>query len=194
MCQNKNHKSLESLEQSLDRVNTWIGNCDQKAGFLLAIIGVLIAVIFSSDFSQSIVNIIVNPYREYLRNPELYEFRLIRFIYFIFIVVSIIAGVVSIVFVLLSLTAAIDINKYKREECNSDLVVNSLLFFGSISIRKYNDFKDMEGINYEDDLKSQIFINSTICTRKFKRYNLSIISFIVMLGAFVASNIIRLFC
>ena len=35
MCQNKTHKSLESLEQSLDRVNAWIGNCDQKAGFLL---------------------------------------------------------------------------------------------------------------------------------------------------------------
>ena len=85
MCQNKTHKSLESLEQSLDRVNAWIGNCDQKAGFLLAIIGVLIAIIFSSDFSQSIVDTIVNPYREYIRNPELNEYRLIRFVYFIFI-------------------------------------------------------------------------------------------------------------
>lgn len=194
MCQNKTHKSLESLEQSLDRVNAWIGNCDQKAGFLLAIIGVLIAIIFSSDFSQSIVDTIVNPYREYIRNPELNEFRPIRFIYFIFIVISIIASFVSIIFALLSITAAIDIKKYKKDDGNSELVDNSLLFFGSISSKKYNDFSEMSGVSYEDDLKSQIFINSNICTRKFKRYNFSLISFIVMLSAFVASNIIVLFC
>lgn len=194
MCQNKTHKSLESLEQSLDRVNAWIGNCDQKAGFLLAIIGVLIAIIFSSDFSQSIVDTIVNPYREYIRNPELNEFRLIRFVYFIFIVISIIASFVSIIFALLSITAAIDIKKYKKDDGNSELVDNSLLFFGSISSKKYNDFREMSDVSYEDDLKSQIFINSNICTRKFKRYNFSLISFIVMLSAFVASNIIILFC
>lgn len=194
MCQNKTHKSLESLEQSLDRVNAWIGNCDQKAGFLLAIIGVLIAIIFSSDFSQSIVDTIVNPYREYIRNPELNEFRPIRFIYFIFIVISIIASFVSIIFALLSITAAIDIKKYKKDDGNSELVDNSLLFFGSISSKKYNDFREMSDVSYEDDLKSQIFINSNICTRKFKRYNFSLISFIVMLSAFVASNIIVLFC
>lgn len=193
MCQNKNHKSTESLEQSLDRVNAWISNCDQKAGFLLSIIGVFIAIIFSSDFSQSIVDNIVNPYKEYIRNPDLNEFKLIRFIYFLFVVISIIASFVSIIFALLSITAAIDIKKYKIDDGNSELVGNSLLFFGSISRRKYNDFKDMAGINYEDDLKSQIFINSTICTRKFKRYNISLISFVVMLGAFVASNMIRLF-
>ena len=194
MCQNKTHKSLESLEQSLDRVNAWIGNCDQKAGFLPAIIGVLIAIIFSSDFSQSIVDNIVNPYREYIRTPELNEFRLIRFIYFIFIVISIIASFVSIIFALLSITAAIDIKKYKKDDGNSELVDNSLLFFGSISSKKYNDFREMSDVSYEDDLKSQIFINSNICTRKFKRYNISLISFIVMLSAFVASNIIILFC
>ena len=194
MCQNKTHKSLESLEQSLDRVNAWIGNCDQKAGFLLAIIGVLIAIIFSSDFSQSIVDTIVNPYREYIRNPELNEFRLIRFIYFIFILISVIASFVSIIFALLSITAAIDIKIYKKDDCNSELVDNSLLFFGSISSKKYNDFREMSDVSYEDDLKSQIFINSNICTRKFKRYNFSLISFIVMLSAFVASNIIILFC
>ena len=147
MCQNKNHKSLESLEKSLDRVNAWIGNCDQKAGFLLAIIGVLVAIIFSSDFSQSIVDNIVNPYREYIKNPELNEFRLIRFIYFIFIIVSIIASVVSIIFALLSLTASIDIKKYIQQEGNSELVGNSLLFFGSISSSKYNDYKEMEDVN-----------------------------------------------
>ena len=184
---------MESLEQSLDRVNAWISNCDQKAGFLLSIIGVFIAIIFSSDFSQSIEDNIVNPYKEYIRNPDLNEFKLIRFIYFLFVVISIIASFVSIIFALLSITAAIDIKKYKIDDGNSELVGNSLLFFGSISRRKYNDFKDMAGINYEDDLKSQILINSTICTRKIKRYNISLISFVVMLGAFVASNMIRLF-
>lgn len=194
MCQNKNHKTLESLEQSLDRVNAWIGNCDQKAGFLLAIIGVIITILFSSDFSQSIVDNVVNPYREYIKNPELKEFSLIRFIYFLFIVITIIASFVSIIFALLSITAAIDIKKYKKDDGNSELVDKSLLFFGSISSKKYNEFKEKSDVSYEDDLKSQIFINSIICTRKFKRYNISLISFIVMLSVFVASNIIILFC
>ena len=132
MCQNKNHMTLESLEQSLDRVNAWIGNCDQKAGFLLAIIGVIITILFSSDFSQSIVDNVVNPYREYIKNPELKEFSLIRFIYFLFIVITIIASFISIIFALLSITAAIDIKKYKKDDGNSELVDKSLLFFGSI--------------------------------------------------------------
>ena len=128
MCQNRNHKTMESLEQSLERVNAWIGNCDQKAGFLLAIIGVLVAILFSSDFIQSIMDIIVNPYKDYIRNPENNEFKLIRFIYSIFIVVSMTASIVSIIFALLSLTAAIDIKKYKRDINNSELVDNSLIF------------------------------------------------------------------
>lgn len=194
MCQNKNHKTLESLEQSLDRINGWIGNCDQKAGFLLAIIGILVAILFSSDFSKSIVEIIVNPYREYRKCPGLNEFNLTRFAFFLFVVVSIISCVTSIIFSLLSLTAAINIKKFKQVEGNSDLVDNSLLFFGSISSRNYNEFKNMDEVDYGEDLKSQVFINSIICTRKFKRYNTSLIAFVVMLGAFVASFITSLFC
>jgi len=35
----------EQLEQNLERVNGWIGNCDQKASFLLALVGVVTAII-----------------------------------------------------------------------------------------------------------------------------------------------------
>lgn len=48
----RKYKSIESLELSLDRINAWISNCDQKAGILLATIGVMITVLFTTDFES----------------------------------------------------------------------------------------------------------------------------------------------
>ena len=62
MCQTRNHKSIESLELSLDRVNTWISNCDQKAGFLLATIGIVLAILFATDFVNEVKDKIVEPF------------------------------------------------------------------------------------------------------------------------------------
>lgn len=194
MCQNKNHKTIESLEQSLDRVNSWIGNCDQKTGFLLAIIGILIAIVFSSNFADTIKNEIVTPFLKYRQTPEKYSLCYTRAIYFVFLLVTFISCTLSLVYSLLALTAAIDIKNFKKKQGNNDLVDRSLLFFGSISaFGKYSDFKNMAGIDYEEDLKSQIFINSSICTNKFKRYIISLYSFLVMVLGFVALFITKLF-
>ena len=45
----------EKLTQNLDRVNMWIGNCDQKASLLLTMLGVVITVICTSDFARIIL-------------------------------------------------------------------------------------------------------------------------------------------
>lgn len=194
MCQKKNHKTIESLEQSLDRVNSWIGNCDQKTGFLLAIIGILIAIVFSSNFADTIRKEIVTPFLEYLKSPEDYTFSCTRVLYFVLLLVTFISCTLSLVYSLLALTAAIDIQAFKKKPGNNELVGNSLLFFGSISkLGKYSDFKNMAGVDYEEDLKSQIFVNSTICTNKFRRYNISLYSFLVMVLGFVALFITGLF-
>lgn len=63
MCQQeRNHKSVESLELSLDRINSWISNCDQKAGFLLATIGIVLAILFATDFVGVVKKDIVEPF------------------------------------------------------------------------------------------------------------------------------------
>lgn len=193
MCQQRNHKSIESLEQSLDRINSWISNCDQKAGFLLAILGVLIPIVFTSDITERIKEILLVPYKAYCDTPDLYEFNGIRFVYFVILVVTIIACLVSIIAVLLSITANITIRQFKKDEGNEQLIENSHLFFGSIKKMKYITFRQMSDVCYEEDLKSQIFINSSICTRKFKFYNIGIYAFIVMAICFIALFILNLF-
>ena len=39
----------EQMERNLDRINMWIGNCDQKASFLLAFLGVAATLFVTSD-------------------------------------------------------------------------------------------------------------------------------------------------
>ena len=82
MCQQiRDHKSIESLEQSLDRVNMWIGNCDQKAGFLLATIGVIMTILFTSDFMKEVKNAVIKPFLEYWGNQGDFEFCLLNFLF-----------------------------------------------------------------------------------------------------------------
>lgn len=193
MCQQRNHKSIESLEQSLDRINGWIGNCDQKAGFLLAILGVLIPIVFTSDISERINEILLSPYKAYREMPNLYEFNAVRFVYFVLLVATIIACMISIISVLLSITANITTKEFKKMHGNEQLIETSFLFFGSIKKMTYAAFREMSDANYEDDLKSQIFVNSSICTRKFKFYNIGLYAFIVMAVCFIALFILNLF-
>lgn len=193
MCQQRNHKSIESLEQSLDRINGWISNCDQKAGFLLAILGVLIPIVFTSDISERINEILLSPYKGYREMPNLYEFNAVRFVYFVLLVATIIACLISIIAVLLSITANIKIEEFKKKHGNEHLVEKSYLFFGSIKKITYGTFREMSDASYEDDLKSQIYVNSSICTRKFKFYNIGLYAFIVMAVCFIALFILNLF-
>ena len=53
---------------------------------------------------------------------------------------------------------------------NPDLVKTSYIFYGTISQMKYDDFKK-EGVEFEEDLKSQIYVNSQTATTKFENYN-----------------------
>ena len=43
------NRKKEELQFTLESVNSWVNNCDQKAGILLAIVGVAITVIMTSD-------------------------------------------------------------------------------------------------------------------------------------------------
>lgn len=84
------------LKDNLDRVNMWIGNCDQKASFILAIIGVVLSICFTSDSDpfKYIKNDIVNPIVSTLENSRFIsvlttvEALLLLFI-FLFLIMSI---------------------------------------------------------------------------------------------------------
>ena len=169
MCQQeRTHKSIESLELSLDRINSWISNCDQKAGFLLATIGIVLAILFATDFVGGVKKDIVEPFLCYLDKPEEYEFSLIRFLFFVVLMSSVITCAVSAVYALLAISATVD--SKKQHENNQTLPNKSYLFFQAISSVDFATYTEFEQVSYEEDLLGQIYINSSICTKKFNSY------------------------
>lgn len=179
MCQQiRDHKSIESLEQSLDRVNMWIGNCDQKAGFLLATIGVIMTILFTSDFMKEVKNAVIKPFLEYWGNQGDIEFCLLNFLFSICFAATIVLSIISAIYALRSISATIDSKKIISD--NPNVVNKSFLFFQTISFMTYDEFKNHEGADYQLDLLSQIYINSKICTKKFESYQTALRFFYVV--------------
>lgn len=192
MCQQeRNHKSIESLELSLDRINSWISNCDQKAGFLLATIGIVLAILFATDFVGGVKKYIIEPFLCYFDKPIEYEFSLIRFLFFIVLVSSVITCAVSAIFALLAISATVD--SKKQQPNNPTLSNKSYLFFQTISSIDFETYSKFGQISYADDLMSQIYINSSICTKKFNRYKVALGSFYAVVISIAIMYVLYLF-
>ena len=192
MCQQeRNHKSVESLELSLDRINSWISNCDQKAGFLLATIGIVLAILFATDFVGVVKKDIVEPFLCYLDMPKAFEFSLIRFLFFIVLMSSVITCAVSAIFALLAISATVD---SKKQHVNNPTLSNySYLFFQTISSGNFETYSKFEQVSYADDLMSQIYINSSICAKKFKSYKVALGSFYAVVISIAIMYVLYLF-
>ncbi len=161
-------KSKDELQFTLESINLWLNNCDQKAGMLLAVIGVAITILFTSDFVKLIRGYIFTPFFEFCEGQGEFLFSWGRFSVFIFLVVVAVFLIITCYYLFKSIEA--NINYTKMYEENPGLVKKSYIFFGSISGMKYEDFKK-DDINYDSDLKSQIYVNSKIATAKFQNYN-----------------------
>lgn len=172
MCQNRDYKSIESLELSLDRVNSWISNCDQKAGLLLATIGIVLAILFATDFVDVVKSSIIEPFMLCLKEPEHYEFSSSRFFFSISLLLSVLTCVISSVYALRTISA--ELNAKEISKVNPSLLSDSYLFFQTISSKSYEDFSEFEGVEYQKDLLSQIYINSSICSKKFGYYKIAL--------------------
>ena len=51
----------EELTLRLDRVNSWINNCDQKSSIILAIEGVVLTILCTSDYISFIHQRLIFP-------------------------------------------------------------------------------------------------------------------------------------
>ena len=51
----------DELKSRLDRVNSWINNCDQKASILLAVEGVVLTILCTSDYISLIRQKLISP-------------------------------------------------------------------------------------------------------------------------------------
>ncbi|MCH5242704.1 MAG: hypothetical protein J1F67_09840 [Muribaculaceae bacterium] len=148
-----------------DQIIRWTENCDTKSSIILAFIGVILSILFTSEF-------ILNTLTEQIHNIIIYycnkigDFSLRSTLMFVTLISFLILVFISCNFLIKSLKANIN--------CSED----SLLFFGKIAQftkEEYiNKFRDTSEIDLKLDKLSQIYICAKICMNKFFYYNKSI--------------------
>ena len=154
----------DEMERNLDRINMWIGNCDQKASFLLAFLGVAATIFLTSDVVSKIKGILITPFVDYWRNG-IGTFSIYRLLIAVSLVIGSICILASLVHLLFSLMAKTDYSKFQQPGMEK----RSVLFYLHIASMNYSEFSRAENDRY-NDLRSQAYVNSCICTDKFKHY------------------------
>lgn len=157
--------------KNLDRVINWVSNCDNKVSYLLALQGIILAIIFTSNYTTCIIKTFSYNFSlvDYVRSS------IFRFFEGVCLYSFIIFNILSLYNAYLTLQARLNPTIYKENGLNT----NSVLFFDSIANRKFNDFvNDQQSTSTNNqlynDIDSQVFIISKICQLKFKHYNLAL--------------------
>ena len=158
---------------TLDRIIGWIGNSDSKSSIMLALVGILISILFTSDFILTSLQEMIKPVLTYYKTG-FGKFDLsITVTLVVFLAMSSYL-IASLFYLLKSLTAKTDSN----QTGDNNLKIESLIYFGSIQKRTFEEYKvavsSETETEKEEDVLSQIYINSKRCQEKFDNYNKSI--------------------
>lgn len=176
---------IEITTQTLERNLGFISNCDNKASIILTAVGVLLTIILTSEGLASIKDIL---------KKILSQITFLNFIYMFMFFSSVIILLSGILFLISVLIARSSISETKGSK-------NSLIFFGGINsfnrIANYEKaIKKMDKKDLLDDLISQIYINSKIATKKYRKYNLglkfTVIGFFLFIGVILFGHYIYL--
>lgn len=158
-------KQIEISTQTLERNLGFISNCDNKASIILTAAGVLLTIVLTNEGLTSIKDIL---------KKCLCQFNIGNCVYVFVLFSSIILLIIGILLLISVLIARSGVGETK--DINQK---KSLIFFRDISVissvsgyRK--EFKKMNDKDLLDDLISQIYINSKIATKKYRRYNLGL--------------------
>ena len=161
---------IRQLENDLERVQNWINNCDQKASILLATIGILFGLFFSTDAIFNKITEIPHKLLKFWGNNECLQFFIHSIILLILLATIVLIGL-SLFYLLKTIKSKIDTSDYRDAIC----VNNHKTFFGSISATPFYAFHEERccSTNNErfEELTSQLYINSKICNSKFQKYN-----------------------
>lgn len=165
----------------------WIGNCDQKASFLLALVGVVVTVICTSDIFTKVKEFFITPLVTFLTD-KFGSFPISRLLIAFLFFGGLICLLVSIFYLLRCLMAKTNPDDFKKP----GMVEKSRLFYGSIANMTYEEFCSDEN-NFDSDLLSQIYTNSVICSQKFENYKTALRFTFMALPLLVAAFILLLF-
>ena len=156
-------KQVEEAKATLERIISWINNCDTKTGTVLALLGVIFTLVMTNEGLSACYKIVTKAIIACTFSDILY-------------LIIWLASFACLIFGLYRLTSAlfasISSEKYKQAKLETD----SRIFFGSIGATPtyqeyWGKFTEMTMAEYTNDLLSQVYINSLIASKKFKNYN-----------------------
>ena len=177
----------DDMNQILDRTTSWIENCDTKASVVLGGLGVAFSIMLATDF----IGYVTNVFKGILENINFFS---VAFI--IIAVLSLGAIIFGCFFLVLVVVPKTNPQIFKSK----DVVSDSLIFFSSIGKNKSVEQYKEKLIAYSekdliDDICSQIYICSLICTQKFRNYKIGLLctvfgfvvfAVLIIVGTFVA--------
>lgn len=154
--------------RTLDRINFWISNCDSKSSFILAFYGVFTPLLLTNSVT-------IDSVKSAVRNIQIGTFSwysgtiiVISSLLMISLIICLLLGIINVI---LSLSA---ITRIKNITSNK-LSIGSVIFFGSIANQSYDSYLEKLANANEssifNDITSQIYINSKICSMKFTYFN-----------------------
>ncbi len=155
----------EYSTETHNQIIGWTGNCDTKASIILAFIGVLVSIAFTSEYLLSGIEIeIKNIILYWIDNVG--SFCFLSTLMFLSLIGFIVYIALCCYYAITSLKA------------NVNCPNNSIIFFGKIAELSIDDYtgkvKSITDEEFEYDKLIQIHTCAMICNDKFKSYNKSI--------------------
>lgn len=176
-------------DDTYEQISSWINNCDSKASILLALVGVILSIVFTSQY---LLDGIASLTKEVVSLIKGEGTSCACASFFILIIL-----VMSIGFIFDSIRNLISV-LYAHMDDSRDKNSPSISFYRSIGSKSYDEYKKLvedisEDALIEDKLR-QVHDCSKICTRKFTTYNDGISSMkigLVFLAIFVFLLLIK---
>lgn len=119
-------KGKDDLQHTYDTVNSWVNNCDQKAGILLTVVGVAMTILATSDFLKYLRAYIFAPFVKYWSEKTDLTFSWSRFAVFVLLLIA--AGMLIASCVYLFKVISADINYQRMYDENPGMVKNHVSF------------------------------------------------------------------
>jgi hypothetical protein len=178
----------EDAYKNLDRVNLWIQNCDSKTSYVLAFVGIFVTVFFTSGMVEDGLKAFI----KVVKDISIRDFK---------ILVAFITLVIFGLFVFFLVKGTLSLFKVLTATTQDPLAEGSNLFFGSIAKKEYEQFSgeisNMDADQLLNEINAQTYVNSKICTEKFKCYGIGIKNikraFLSFVGLIISIYILQLF-
>ncbi len=175
-------------DDTYEQISSWINNCDTKASILLALVGVILSIAFTSDYILSGIEGLAKDVVSLIKR-EGNSCACASLFILVILGLSIGFFIDSIRSLLLVLYARLDDSRDKENP--------SISFYRSIGAKPYDEYKSLvENISDDDfveDKLRQVYDCSKICTNKFIFYNESIKSMKIGLVFFAVYILLFIF-